>query len=203
MLIAMHPSVNPGGPAVPPLAGAFHEIVRMRRSVYAYADADVPRELIESALCDAVLAPNHHRTSPWRFFVIRRESRFKLEAAYEAAARRIGRDASRAKQRAQDAPVNVVVGCVPALHNPRVVKAEEEFATAAAVQTFMLSLAAAGVGTLLTTGDLAQSQEVAALVAPDDAKLLVMGVINVGLRNPERPIPQRLEKPIAEISAWI
>jgi nitroreductase len=199
----MTASVNPGAPDVSSLAGAFRESVRSRRSIYAYADTDVPGELIEAALGDAVLAPNHHRTSPWRFHVIRRASRHKLEAAYEAAAKRTGRDVSRALQRARDAPVNIVVSCLPALHNPRVVRAEEEFATAAAVQNLMLSLAAAGVDTLLTTGELAQSKEVAELVAQGDTHAILMGVINVGFRNPARPVPSRPEKPLAEVAAWI
>jgi nitroreductase len=110
---------------------------------------------------------------------------------------------ARAVQRAQDAPVNVVVACVPCVSNPRVSVAEEEFATAAAVQNFLLSLAASGVDALLTTGDLAQSEEVARLVGLSGDGARLMGLVNVGYRNPERPIPARPETPIARVAAWI
>ena len=195
----MNASVNPTDltPA------SFGALAQRRRSIYAYADEPVPRYVIERALADAVLAPNHHRTAPWRFFVITREARHLLVEAYEAAAQRTERDVARAAQRAKDAPVNVVVACVPALDNPRVVAKEEDFATAAAVQNFMLSLADAGVGTLLTTGALAESPEIAALIGLEAPGAHVVGVINVGYPNPERPVPRRADAPLERVVRWI
>ena len=195
----MNASVNPNDPT----SASFGALAQRRRSIYAYVDEPVPRYVIERALADAVLAPNHHRTAPWRFFVITREARHLLVEAYEAAAQRTERDVARAAQRAKDAPVNVVVACVPALDNPRVVAKEEDFATAAAVQNFMLSLADAGVGTLLTTGALAESPEVAALIGLEAPGAHVVGVINVGYPNPERPVPRRADAPLERVVRWI
>ncbi|WP_077000540.1 nitroreductase family protein [Variovorax sp. KK3] len=195
----MTTSVNTTGLA----SGSFTELAQRRRSVYAYLDQPVPRSVVERALADAVLAPNHHRTAPWRFFVITRESRQGLVRAYEAAALRTGRDVARAAQRAQDAPLNVVVACVPAQDNPRVSLKEEDFASAAAVQNFLLSLADAGVGSLLTTGELAESPEVAALVGLDEPGAHLMGVINVGYRNTERPLANRPEPRLDRVIRWI
>ncbi|WP_017522481.1 nitroreductase family protein [Pusillimonas noertemannii] len=184
-------------------AAAFQAAVHRRRSVYAYLDRSVPDELLLRALGDAMLAPNHHRTRPWRFFVIPQAAQYKLIAAYEAAARRLGRDVSRAAQRAKDAPVNVVVACAPMLDNPRVLAKEEAFATAAAVQNFLLSLADSGLDSLLTTGDLAESTEVATLVGLDEPNSYLMGVINVGYRNPERPIAPRAPLHMEQLVHWI
>jgi len=195
----MTASVNPNLQA----PASFGELAQRRRSVYSYLDEPVPRDVIEHALASAVLAPNHHRTAPWRFFVIARESRHRLQSAYQGAARRMERDVMRAAQRANDAPVNVVVACVPAHHNPRVVPGEEEFATAAAVQNFLLALADAGVGSLLTTGALAESPEVAALVGLNDPGARVVGVINVGYPNPQRPIPPRPNAQLDRVVRWI
>lgn len=195
----MTTSVNTTGPA----PGHFTEIAQRRRSIYSYLDQPVPRAIVERALADAVLAPNHHRTAPWRFFVITREARRGLVRAYEAAALRTGRDVARATQRAQDAPLNVVVACVPAQHNPRVKPAEEDFACAAAVQNFLLSLADAGVGSLLTTGELPESPEVAALVGLDEPGAHLMGVINVGYRNTERPLANRPDPQMDRVTRWI
>lgn len=204
----MQRSVNPDPsnpePSAPErLASALREVARTRRSVYAYRDEPVPRAVVEQALANAVLAPNHHRTTPWRFFIVTPAGREKLVCAYEAAAARIGRDVARAGKRARDAPVNVIVACVPAVSNPRVVVREEEFATAAAVQTFMLSLTAAGVDSLLTTGELAESPEVAQLVGLNAPQSRLMGLINVGYRDPERPIPPRPDPPLAAVTTWI
>jgi nitroreductase len=158
--------------------------------------------LLEGAFTAAVLAPNHHRTRPWRFFVFEDEDRAPLADAYEAAAVRLGRLVPRAIQRAYDAPVMVVIACVPDTLNPRVVRAEEEFATAAATQTLMLALTSMGLGTLLTTGDLAESPEVLELVGLTGSGGRLIGVLNVGYRNPDRPLPARPALDIASVVSW-
>jgi len=162
-----------------PAPAAFDRVVQRRRSIYSYRDTPVPRRLLERALDCAVQAPNHHRTRPWRFFVFEGDARNRLAAAYEETARRLGRDVARAVQRAMDAPVMIVVGCVAQTSNPRVELKEEEFAVAASVQTLMLALAAEEVGSLLTTGVLAESDEVHRLV---------------GLQPPEGALPQALRR---------
>ncbi|HVZ45598.1 MAG TPA: nitroreductase family protein [Ramlibacter sp.] len=199
----MEATVNTDSPVADVLQEQFSRLAVRRRSVYAYLDEEVPRGVIERALRDAALAPNHHRTSPWRFFVVDRGARDRLVAAYEAAAKRTGRDVARAVQRAKDAPVNVIVACVPAVTHPKVSVAEEEFATAAAVQNFLLSLAAAGVASLITTGELAQSPEVMALTGVAEPHSRVMCVVNVGLRNTERPLAPKPAPDLARIATWI
>lgn len=199
ILNTMSSSVNPEKR----LTAGFSELAAQRRSVYAYLDQPVPEQALERALQAAMLAPNHHRTRPWRFFVIPRDARDGLVQAYEAAAVRVGRDVARAVQRAKDAPVNIVVACAPAQDHPRAVAAEEEFATAAAAQNLMLSLAESGLGTLLTTGELAQSPELAALVGLDEPGAHLVGLINVGYPNPERQLAARAPFDMDKLVRWI
>ncbi len=182
---------------------AIDRVVQRRRSIYSYRDTPVPRRLLERALDCAVQAPNHHRTRPWRFFVFEGDARNRLAAAYEETARRLGRDVARAVQRAMDAPVMIVVGCVAQTSNPRVELKEEEFAVAASVQTLMLALAAEEVGSLLTTGVLAESDEVHRLVGLQPPEGRVMGVVNVGYRNTERPLLARPAPDAAAVTTWV
>ena len=182
---------------------AFERVVRQRRSIYSYRDTPVPRRAVERALDCAVQAPNHHRTRPWRFFVFEGDGRSCLAAAYEEAARRLARDVGRAVQRALDAPVMIVVACVPQTSNPRVEVKEEEFAVAAAVQSLLLALAAENVGSLLTTGALAESEEVHRLVGLRPSEGRVVGVVNVGYRNTERPLLARPTPDAAAVTSWI
>jgi len=181
----------------------LERVVQRRRSAYSYRDTPVPRPLIERALDCAVQAPNHHRTRPWRFFVFEGHGRSGLAEAYEAAARRLGRDVERAIQRALDAPVMIVVGCAPQTSHPRVELKEEEFAVAASVQTLLLALAAEGVGSLLTTGVLAESDEVHGLVGLNPPESRVVAVVNVGYRNTERPLIARPTPDAAAVTTWI
>jgi len=182
---------------------AFERVVRQRRSIYAYRDTPVARRLIERAIDCAVQAPNHHRTRPWRFFVFEGAARDRLADAYEEAARRLGRDVGRAIQRALDAPVMIVVGCVPQMSNPRVEPKEEQFAVAASVENMMLAFAAEGVGTLLTTGALAESDEVHRLVGLTPPEARVMGVVNVGYRDTERPLLARPTPDASTVTSWV
>src|SRR6476469_1095783 len=57
------------------------EALRGRRSIKRFADRPVTRREIETLLDAAVLAPNHHLTNPWRFYVLGPEAR----AAYGLA----------------------------------------------------------------------------------------------------------------------
>jgi nitroreductase len=181
----------------------FESIAESRRSAYAYLDDPVPRALVERAIRVAMFAPNHRKTSPWRFFVYAGAGRAPLVAAYEAAARRLNRDAAKARQRALDAPVMIVVACIPQVGQPKVLVNEEEFATAAAIQNMLLALTCANVSTLLTTGDLAESQEMHALVGLGDGQGRIMAVVNVGYRNPARPVPPRAQPDLAKCVRWI
>ena len=181
----------------------FESIAQSRRSAYAYLDDPVPRALVERAIRVAMLAPNHRKTSPWRFFVYAGAGRAPLVAAYEAAARRLNRDTAKACQRALDAPVMIVVACIPQVGQPKVLVNEEEFATAAAIQNMLLALACANVSTLLTTGDLAESQEMHALVGLGDGPGRIMAVVNAGYRNLARPVPPRAQPDLTKCMRWI
>jgi nitroreductase len=179
----------------------FTRIATARRSAYAYLPDPVPRTVVDAAIGLAMLAPNHHRTRPWRFFVYAGRGRETLVRAYEGAARRLGRDVARARQRALDAPVMIVVACMPETH-PKVRRNEEEFATAAAVQNMLLAFAAAGVSTLITTGDLAESAETHQMIGLDREKGRIMAVVNAGYRDPERPLPPRPALDPAAYVTW-
>lgn len=51
-------------------AAAFHEAMRTRRTVRDFADRPVPRDLVETCLATAGLAPNGANHQPWHFSVI-------------------------------------------------------------------------------------------------------------------------------------
>lgn len=192
---------TPGG-ATTDLAAAFERVASLRRSAYAYLPDAVPSAIVQRAIRLAMLGPNHHRTRPWRFFVYADGGRAPLVAAYEAAAARLGRDPAKARQRALDAPVMIVVACIPATANPRVKSGEEEFAVAAAVENLLLALASEGVASLITTGDFAESPEVHALVGLHEGPGRIMCVINAGYRDPRRSIPPRPEADPATFTQW-
>jgi len=50
------------------------EAIRSRRTLKEFTDEPVAPELVRELLELAVLAPNHHGTEPWRFWVVGRDT---------------------------------------------------------------------------------------------------------------------------------
>jgi len=69
-------------------AVAFHQSMARRRTVRDYADRDVPREVIESAIAAAATAPSGANLQPWHFVAVGRDdmalrNRIRVEAEQE------------------------------------------------------------------------------------------------------------------------
>src|SRR5262249_50726224 len=54
------------------------EAIRARRTLKEFEDREVPPEVVRDLLDLAVLAPNHHLTLPWRFWVLGPETLERL-----------------------------------------------------------------------------------------------------------------------------
>ncbi|WP_374441014.1 nitroreductase [Epilithonimonas sp.] len=54
-------------------ATILRHIIEERRSIFPkdYSDKEIPHHIIDEILSNAVLAPNHKRTKPWRFKVFK------------------------------------------------------------------------------------------------------------------------------------
>lgn len=61
-------------------ATILKHIIEERRSIFPkdYADKEIPKHIIDEILSNAVLAPNHKRTKPWRFKVFKGEEKQNL-----------------------------------------------------------------------------------------------------------------------------
>ena len=69
-------------------AVAFHQSMARRRTVRDYADRDVPRKVIESAIAAAATAPSGANLQPWHFVAVGRDDmalrhRIRVEAEEE------------------------------------------------------------------------------------------------------------------------
>lgn len=51
----------------------FEKVVRARRSIRKFSDAEVPDKLVKSLIECAVLAPSSMNGQPWRFIVVRND----------------------------------------------------------------------------------------------------------------------------------
>tara|TARA_A100000171_G_scaffold50657_1_gene62658 strand:+ start:3666 stop:4316 length:651 start_codon:yes stop_codon:yes gene_type:complete len=84
--IPYHPYTPPADSET--AARAFYEIVNQRRTIRAFSDKPVPREVIEQVLLAAGTAPSGAHKQPWRFIAVSNaELKHKIRMAAEEVER--------------------------------------------------------------------------------------------------------------------
>lgn len=164
----------------------------------------VSRDEIEELIELAVRAPNHHRTDPWRFYVVTGDALEKIAQAMADEAVEGGAEAVRAiddaRAKVARAPVIVVFTCVPDSENPKVVEAEETVSVAMAMENFLIGAFAKGLGAMLRTGPAAYHPSMRQHL---DLQMneTVVGLVYLGYPVADRPRTER--RPAAELTRWL
>jgi nitroreductase len=164
----------------------FSELADRRRSnLRIDPDRAIDESLLDQLIAIAATAPNHHRTSPWRFRIISGQGRLGLgNALAEQLVNHPDPDPaiqqaqiSKARAKYLRAPVVVVIASRPG--NDEVATLENRDAVSAAIQTLLLAATDAGLASLWSTGAAAQSTEVAEFCGfdPDDT---IIGLVYLG-----------------------
>ena len=161
------------------------EAIRERRTLKAFTEAPVDRELVRELLELAVLAPNHHETEPWRFWVVGRKT---LEELSEATG-------DRKLLRSHTA---IVVGVK---RDDDAQTAEEDYAAVScAIQNIMLAARGRGLASFWRTpGVLSRPQVARILDVPRKVRLI--GVVHLGL--PGEPFPPQPDRSAAPFTHWL
>lgn len=131
------------------------ETIRTRRSnLNVDLERPVPRELIEELIDLAISAPNHYRTSPWRFVVLSGEARTRIgEVVAGAVARQPDvKEAIVERQRVQFLRAPTVVVVASAADEDPIKHFENKHAVAAGVQNILLGASAAGLASAWRSG---------------------------------------------------
>lgn len=135
------------------------EAMAARRSIRAFKDREVPRELVEKVLSAAVLAPSAKNRQPWRFVVLEGAARTRLASLMREGAaylKGLGEETGSCEWSAgvvDQAPVTVVIfnseheheGLIFDTHN---YNAPDIQSIGAMIQNMLLAAQALGLGTL-------------------------------------------------------
>ena len=181
------------------------DAISQRRSIKKFQDRPVTREQIEGLLDAAVLAPNHHLTQPWRFYVLGPTSRRnyglalgdrKARKLEDPEAARALRETVAAEHRAL--PCMIAVAVVTN-ENPEI-REEDYAAVMMGIQNLALAAVEMGLGTHLKTGAVMSDPAArAAAGVPDDQR--IVAVVNVG-EPAELPAPKK-RSPAREHTTWV
>lgn len=158
----------------------LNRVLCERRTVHDFTHEPVPAEVLERALESVRWAPNHHRTEPWRIYLLgalAQRAIAELNAAEVAESR--GQRAAEIKLARWLAMPGWLVITSP-LSRDGVREREDYAACCCAAQNLMLSLWSSGVGAKWTTGNVVRTIEFSDIVGFDAAAEQVVGLFWYG-----------------------
>ena len=180
------------------------EIIRGRRSIQPkdFTAREVQRDVIDQVLGNAIWAPTHGMTQPWRFTVFTGDARQRLSAFMGEEYTRITpperfmpRKHENHVQRPLQSSVVVALGMV---RDPKgkIPLHEEQYAVACAVQNMYLTCAAYGLGGFWSTGPVLTGRAICDFLelGPEDQCL---GLFYMGYHAQEWPKGYR--KPLPDV----
>lgn len=188
----------------------LNRLIRHRRSIYPaqYSGEPVKREVIDEMLGNAIWAPTHKLTEPWRFVVFTGEGLKKLAFFMSDLYRRVSESRGNFEQKNYDnlAQKPLLASHVIAIgmardEKERLPEVEEIEAVACAVQNMYLTAAAHGVGCYWGSGGITYFEEAKEFfgLGPKDH---LLGFLYVGMPKEGR-WPGSRRKPLEEKVRWV
>jgi nitroreductase len=161
------------------------EVIRARRTLKAFTPETVDAAIVRELLALAVLAPNHHETEPWRFWVVGPATIARLSEAT-------------GDQKLLRSQTAIVVGV---LRNEDPSVAEEDYAAVAcAIENLMLAARGRGLASFWRTPGVLDRPAFSSIVGiPADVRPI--GFVHVG--HPAEAFPETPERQAEPYTEWL
>ncbi|RFC54290.1 nitroreductase family protein [Brumimicrobium aurantiacum] len=183
-------------------------LIKDRRTISpdTFSDRKVHKEQIELLLNNAIWAPTHGMTQPWRFKVFMEEGKVKLSDFLSDLYLKttpedkvMTKKLEKIKNRTNKASAIIAI-CMERQVSEKIPEIEEIAAVACAVQNMHLTCTAYGLGGFWSSPKMVYSDEMKNFldIGPED---LCLGLFYVGYPGEEWPKGQR--KPIEYVTEWI
>jgi nitroreductase len=181
-------------------AATLSDILRSRRTIHDFTPATPPRDVVVAALDHARWVPNHHRTEPWRFFLLGPAAIERVIELNTALVREKSGDAAADKKRERwrAMPGWLVVTCRRG-EEPRAER-EDYAACCCAIHSFALSLWAAGLGTKWSTGKVLRDPHFLPAIGADPVGQFPVGLVWYGY---PQTVPAQARRPLDEVLALV
>ncbi|MBS4172892.1 nitroreductase [Bacillus sp. FJAT-49736] len=182
------------------------DLIKSRRSIGAVEERDVPDEVIKELLTAATWAPNHKKTEPWKFRVVKGEGRNKLgeemSRIMEAKTKGLSKeDAQKKIEKARKGPLRApAIIIMAASPTGKVPEIEEIVATGCALQNLLLLATEKGLATIARTGEIAYATELNKYLQLDENDKII-ALVYVGY--PKQDFSIKAERvPAEEKTVW-
>lgn len=184
------------------------EVIKNRRSIYPeqYSDRKVQREMVEKILNNAIWAPTHGMTQPWRFKVFMEDGLKKLagnlaELYKQTTPAEKFQESKYNKFKERPLMSSVVIAvCMERQESGKIPEVEEIEAVACAVQNMYLTCTAYGLGSYWSSGGATYKDEMKTFLGLGE-KDKCLGFFYIGYPAIEWPKSSR--KPIEYVTEWI
>ena len=180
------------------------DAIAQRRSIKKFQDRPVTREEIEALLDAAVLAPNHHLTQPWRFYVMGPESRRRYGLALgDRKARKLtdadAANAVREKTAAEYEAFPALIAVAMVVNENPETREEDYAAVMQSIGYLMLAAVDRGLGTHLRTGAVLEDPAARAAIGVQEGERVV-SIVSVGVPA-EMPAP-KTRQTSSTVTCW-
>lgn len=181
------------------------DAIGTRRSIKEFTDRQLSREEIEGLLEQAVQAPNHRMTEPWRFYVLGPEARRAYGAALGARKAKKVEDPEAAEAvvekvaRTHEALPAMLAVSMTLDENPEI-REEDYAATMMAVQNICLAAHAVGLGAHIKSGAVMDDPRAREAVGVPERERIVA---TLHLGEPARVPDPKPRKAAADVTTWV
>lgn len=184
------------------------DLIRSRRTIFPeqYSSRKVHKEQIELIINNALWAPNHGNTQPWRFHVFTDEGLPKLsdflgKTYLELTPKEQQNEMKLAKMISRPLRSSVVIAVSMAKQpESKIMELEEIEAVACAVQNMYLTCTAYGLGGFWATPKLIYDQKMNEFLGLQEQDKC-LGLFYIGY--PEIEWPKAHRKPLEYVTKWI
>ena len=185
------------------------EVIRNRRTIYPeqFSDRKVHREQIELLLNNAIWAPTHGNTQPWRFKVFMEDARKGLSDCLvntykEMTPLEDQKEMKIAKMTNRPMKSSAIIAiCMERQPSEKISEQDEILAVACAVQNMHLTCTAYGLGGFWATPGVINSQQMKDFLGLG-AKDKCLGLFFVGYLSSDIEWPKGQRKPIEYLTEW-
>ncbi|MEN9728319.1 MAG: putative nitroreductase YdjA [Pseudomonadota bacterium] len=175
----------------------FAALLKGRRTIHEFTPEAVPEAPVLEALELACWVPNHHRTEPWRFYLLGEVARARvIDLNTELVRASKGDAAAEAKRRRWNAMSGwLVLTCQ--LHEDSAREREDYAACCCAAQNLALGLWSQGIGLKWGTGKVIRTPGFLDIIGADPKQEFAVGLFWYGY---PAEVPQQARRPVRELT---